>query len=369
METPKIINPGRPVWISYIGNSSEKPEWEHIADCVDNIVQLFKQNGIAYCVNDLTENDLTISDFEKKIGMYSQVMLLVFSDRYFRSLHCMYQFVQIKKAIQKYPNKRLFCIKSGNFNLSDINYILDLEKHWGNQKQEYEEVSYHKTRTLAETEHAAQSNGFYMADVRSLYSFFSTLNYLNASSQDWDHLVKEISTCYTSPSKFVQSSQKQIKSRNTAIKFMVLGLVALVFTVLLWWLIEDVIIISFLTDETKNPNYSQGIEGCTIKMVEIDPSETTLYFHLQNTHDKDTIVYASKSFYIEANGKTSPLTEADSIPLYPEYKTLAPNDTMSFEMTFDNLSSDIKSFNFILKKNVGFFEIEINNDEEDDEEE
>lgn len=359
METPKIINPGRPVWISYIGNSSEKPEWEHIADCVDNIVQLFKQNGIAYCVNDLTENDLTISDFEKKIGMYSQVMLLVFSDRYFRSLHCMYQFVQIKKAIQKYPNKRLFCIKSGNFNLSDINYILDLEKHWGNQKQEYEEVSYHKTRTLAETEHAAQSNGFYMADVRSLYSFFSTLNYLNASSQDWDHLVKEISTCYTSPSKFVQSSQKQIKSRNTAIKYMVLGLMALVCTFLIWAVV-DFSITMFLSTDIENPNYSKGIDGCQITKLELSPSSTTMYFHLQNTHEKDTVVFASKSYYIEANGKKYILKEADSISLFPRLTRLAPNETMTFEFSFDKLPSDLKTFNLVMKQDIGFFGIEIN---------
>ena len=51
MESPKIINPGRPVWISYIGNSSENPEWEHIADCVETLVQLFKENGVDHTIN------------------------------------------------------------------------------------------------------------------------------------------------------------------------------------------------------------------------------------------------------------------------------------------------------------------------------
>ena len=356
MESPKIINPGRPVWISYIGNSSENPEWEHIADCVDTLVQLFKENGVEYCVNDIPEEGDTISEFEKKIGMYSQEMVLVFSDRYFRSLHCMYQLVQIKKAIQKYPNKRLFCIKSGSFNLSDINYILDLEHFWGDQKQEYEEVSYHKTRTLKETEHAAHSNGFYMDDVRSLYSFFSTLNYANASSQDWNHLVKEIITCYTAPSKFVQTTQKQIKLRNTTIKFMVLGLVALILTLFIT-LLGYGVIAAFFDHETENPHYSKGIDGLQLTNVTIGFYSTALYLTLRNTHDKDTVIFASRSFYLEANGQKYKLSNVGEIPLYPEYKILAPDDTLSFSIEFNVIPKDVKTFDFIMKPGTGIFGI------------
>ena len=356
MESPKCINPGRPVWISYIGNSNEKPEWEHIADCVETLVQLFKEKGIEYCVNDIPEEGDTISEFEKKIGMYSQEMVLVFSDRYFRSLHCMYQLVQIKKAIQKYPNKRLFCIKSGSFNLSDINYILDLEHYWGDQKQEYEEVSYHKTRTLKETEHAAHSNGFYMDDVRSLYSFFSTLNYANASSQDWNQLVREITTCYTAPSRFLQTTQKQIKSRNTTIKFMALGLVALILTIVIVVIGEDVVE-AYFSKDTENPHYSKGIDGLQLKNVNLGYSSTSLDLTLRNTHDKDTIIFASRSFYLEANGQQYKLSNVENIPLYPEYKILAPDDTLSFSIDFSVIPKDLKSFDFIMKPGVGIFGI------------
>ena len=31
--------------------------------------------------------------------------------------------MQIKKALQQYPDKRLMCIKSGDFNLADPRYL------------------------------------------------------------------------------------------------------------------------------------------------------------------------------------------------------------------------------------------------------
>lgn len=363
MESSKIINPGRPVWISYIGNSSENPEWEHIADCVDTLVQLFKENGVEYCVNDIPENGDTISQFEKKIGMYSQVIVLVFSDRYFRSLHCMYQLVQIKKAIQKYPNKRLFCIKSGSFNLSDINYILDLEKYWGEKKQVYEEVSYHKLRRITEIEHGAYTNGFYMDDVRSLYSFFSTLNYANASSQDWNHLVNEITTCYTSPSKFFEINKQKAKKQKTIAKFAFLGCLSI-----FWVLFIVLIIILGITKEEviNNPKTTKEIEGLKIRKIEYYSDYLEMFLTLQNIHNKDTIVYASNSFYIEANNKKYTLDESTGIPIYNKYKVLAPNDKISFSLSFNYNSESIDSLNLIFQQGVGLFGIKLKDENKKD---
>jgi len=119
----ECINKGRPVYFSYARSSSKKPEWEHLSDCVDAILKQLEDQNIEYR---LDKRDIgaggRISDFEKEIGWNSEVVVLVFSDKYFRSMHCMYEFVQIKNALKKYPNKRLLCIKSGDFNLSDSNY-------------------------------------------------------------------------------------------------------------------------------------------------------------------------------------------------------------------------------------------------------
>jgi len=196
------INEGRPVYFSYARNSSRKPEWEHISDCVDTLLNTMTANGLEYRVDvrDIGMGD-KISKFEEEIGWNSEVVVIIFSDKYFRSLHCMYEFVQIKKALEHYPEKRLMCIKSGDFNLADFNYIRDLERYWNNQKIEYEDIEFHRIRKHSGTEIAAHENGFYLDDIRELYSFFSAINYSNAASINYDGFVGDIVRYYRTTPK------------------------------------------------------------------------------------------------------------------------------------------------------------------------
>ena len=196
------INQGRPVYFSYARNSSRKPEWEHISDCVDPLLNTLTVNGLEYRVDvkDIGMGD-KISKFEEEIGWNSEVVVIIFSDKYFRSMHCMYEFVQIKRALETYPEKRLMCIKSGDFNLSDVNYISDLERYWGNQKFEYENIEYHRLREHSGTEIAAYENGFYLDDIRKLYSFFSAINYSNATSINYNGFVGDIVRYYKTTPK------------------------------------------------------------------------------------------------------------------------------------------------------------------------
>lgn len=335
-EPPKCVNKGKPVWFSYAPNSDENPEWSHIADCVEQLTDIFKAQNIEYCINGTWGSNASISEYEKNIGWKSDVIVLVFSDRYFRSLHCMYEFVQIKNAIKENPQKRLFCIKSGNFNLSDINYILDLEHFWGDQKQEYDEVSYHKTRPITNAEEEAHNNGFYMDDIRSLYSFFSTLNYANAHSQDWNDFAKEIADSYTSVSKFSQLVQEKVKQKKTKLKFMGLGCLAwllvliIVIIVFLVWLIHGCVF-NYTPIYTTKQDY--------IKIIDIiqTPFSMAIGIKLENPYDKDTIIYASRGWYIDANGKQLYLYSVDDIPMYPEYKVLAAHQSIEYTLTFDNI--------------------------------
>ena len=195
--TPICINKGRPVYFSYARNSSKNPEWEHISDCVEELLKQFDANNIEYRLDkrDIGTGD-KISDFEREIGWKSEVVVLVFSDKYFRSPHCMFEFAQIKQSLVKNPNKRLMCIKSGDFNLSDPKYIMELERFWGDQRQDYEQIEYHRLRKHSGIEVAAFQHGFYMEEVRSLYSFFSTLNYANASNNDWSSFINDIKKYY-----------------------------------------------------------------------------------------------------------------------------------------------------------------------------
>ncbi len=196
------INQGRPVYFSYARNSSRKPEWEHISDCVDTLLNTLTANNLEYRVDvkDIGMGD-KISKFEEEIGWNSEVVVIIFSDKYFRSMHCMYEFVQIKNALKQYPEKRLMCIKSGDFNLADFNYIMELEDYWNDQKKEYEKIEYHHLREHSGTEIAAHENGFYLDDIRKLYSFFSAINYSNAASINYDGFVGDIVKYYKTTRK------------------------------------------------------------------------------------------------------------------------------------------------------------------------
>ena len=332
-EPPKCVNKGKPVWFSYAPNSDENPEWSHIADCVEQLTDIFKAQNIEYCINETWGSNASISEYEKNIGWKSDVIVLVFSDRYFRSLHCMYEFVQIKKAIKQFPQKRLFCIKSGDFNLSDINYILDLEHFWGDQKQEYDEVSYHKTRPITNAEEEAHNNGFYMADVRSLYSFFSTLNYANAHSQDWNDFAKEIADSYTSVSKFSQLVQEKVKQRKSSLKFMGLGCLAWLIIPLVLF-IGSILYLLFNGQYDGKPIYTKEYKHIVITEIYRQPTSFYITIKITNPYDKDTIIYASRGWYLEADGKQHYLESAEIIPLYPEYKVLAANQSIEFQLEF-----------------------------------
>jgi len=347
------------VWFSYAPNSDENPEWSHIADCVEQLTDIFKAQNIEYCINETWGSSASISEYEKNIGWKSDVIVLIFSDRYFRSLHCMYEFVQIKKAIKENPQKRLYCIKSGDFNLSDINYILDLEHFWGDQKQEYDEVSYHKTRPITNAEEEAHNNGFYMADVRSLYSFFSTLNYANAHSQDWNEFAKDIAESYTSASKFSKLVQEKVKKRKSSLKFMGLGCLS-------WLLVPIVAIIGgfiifmIYSKTIEEPNYTQGLDYMTITQIDYGFSSTKLYITLANPYDKDTIVYASRGFYIEANGTQYHLDNTgETIPLYPHYTVLHAHDTLQYILHFDKIPEKSESIDFIMNNGIGIYGIQL----------
>lgn len=199
---PVCVNKDRPVYFSYARNDSKNPDWQHISDCVEKLLETFRKENIEYKIDvaDLGAGN-RISDFEKEIGFKSEIVVLVFSDKYFRSMHCMYEFVQIKKSLAAYPDKKLLCIKSGQFSLSDIDYIMQLEQYWGDKKQECESIEYHRLRSLSETERSAKDNGFYMDDVRDLYSFFSAINYTTSDINDWSCFTNEIKKYYANKPK------------------------------------------------------------------------------------------------------------------------------------------------------------------------
>lgn len=213
------INAGRPVYFSYARNNDTKPEWKHISDCVDIIIKKFQQENIEYRldVRDLITGD-RISGFEKEIGHKSETVVIVFSDRYFRSMHCMNELIQIQKSLKTNPNKRLLLIKCGDFNLADMHYIRDLEKFWTAKKNEYDEIKFHRIREFSSTEKAAEASGYYLDKIRELYSFFSAYNYFDASKGNWDNFVNDVIKYYTNTPKPETKSSKVAEVKKSVAK-------------------------------------------------------------------------------------------------------------------------------------------------------
>lgn len=369
------INVGRPVYFSYARNSNKKPGWEHISDCVDAILKEFEAQNIEYRLDkrDIGAGD-RISDFEKEIGWNSEVVVLVFSDKYFRSMHCMYEFVQIKKALKKYPNKRLLCVKSGDFNLSDSNYIYELEHYWGDMKQEYEEVERHHSREHSGIENAAFENGFYFDDILGLYPFFSALNYSYASNEDWSGFVADIKKYYIDTPKSLFADERRRKSMMRNLKFFGLGIITLA-------VIIGLVIYKFRGNVNKYddievlfPEYSNNTylnDGLAyIKAIRVEDDRTIIDFHAVNLTDdtlKQVPAAHTPSLHIAADGKNYNLIKAYTIAEgvnnlesgrlrnVPETFPGGIGTAVDFSMEFDAIPNSTETLDFVEKDDLGIF--------------
>ena len=356
----KSVNKGRPVYFSYARNSSRKPQWTHISDCVEKILDQFKQQNIEYRVDvrDIGAGD-KISDFEREIGWNSEVVVLVFSDKYFRSLHCMYEFVQIKNALRKYPAKRLICIKSGDVDITDLKYIMEVEHYWGDIKQEYEAIEFHHLRNHSGTEEAAYANGFYLEDIRTLNEFLGKMHWYDANTNDWSAMTKELTDYYSTTSKsFLQIIQER-KTKLAKLKSFGCGFSVLIILVLLLALA-----LKFLLTVNKLTIYSPAYtENCyihdndvftTITKYTTDDEYTTLYFRTVNLTD-DTlrkVVYDTIDARLESNDF---LLDSDDHPMIeisgyndrklPEYYPGGKGSYVDYVMKFKKIKTS--DFNFI----------------------
>lgn len=360
------VNEGRPVYFSYARNSSKKPGWDHISDCVDELLKIFEQENIEYRLDkkDIGTGD-KISDFEREIGWKSEAVVLVFSDKYFRSPHCMYEFVQIKKSLELYPQKRLLCIKSGDFNLSDVNYIMELERFWGNKRQEYEEIEFHRLRNHSGTEQAAFENGFYVNDIRQLYSFFSAINYQYSNNIDWKSFIDDIRKYYsTTPKpdyKKLAEPQKKSKFRLRYLLAWLGGIITLLtcFIFTLYCIYHEEEKPELQNDGISHPGYTKGIDNLYITHINAAQDSTTIDIHLINDSDADSAVCASNDLYIVAGGNKYYMTRADGIAVKPDKTTIAKGDALDFTITFPTLPAGTDSIDLISGKS-GVYGLKLN---------
>lgn len=190
----KYINDGSPVYFTYARNGNSEG-CEHIADCVEDLIVLFESEKIQYSIDqeDIT-NGNSISDYEREIGNKSKYVVLVYSDKYFRSRHCMYEFVNVKKS----KKQQVFYIKSGDFNLSDSNYISELKKYWLDKQTEYNRNMNLYGNKPSAVDKSMSDNNFYLDEISTLSQYFSDKHYVTANSLKNDnykvflHQIKKV---------------------------------------------------------------------------------------------------------------------------------------------------------------------------------
>lgn len=344
----KSINKGRPVYFSYARNSIRKPEWEHISDCVTKMLDIFSEQNIEYRVDvrNIGSGD-KISDFEKEIGWNSEVVILVISDKYFRSLHCMYEFVQIKQALKKHPEKRLICLKSGNVDLSDQKYMMEVEHYLGDQKQEYETIDFHQLRSHSETEKAAFKNGFYLNEIRTIKSFFNNYTLYDADTDNFAPIINEITNYYTTTKKSFLLRIQERKAKFAKLRSFILGYSLL--WIIVGLMLGFIIYASAFRDRIILVDYPDYQENCyvhneevftTVTKFTVDTLYTTVYFRSTNLTDDtmrrvdyDTVNTRLDRMFVR---KPYPLLEIGGInnqPL-PEYYPGGKGATVEYYMKF-----------------------------------
>lgn len=203
------INQDRPIYITYARNKPDHPGWEHISDIEPIIVDALRRNNFEVYddVADLLPGG-KITSFEQQIGD-SEFTIIIFSDKYFRSPHCMYEFAEIKKAVDQKKKKMLVCIKSGTFDLADPNYIKDLRDHWKNYANTMTNIEFDMIRELTPIERAAKDNGFYKNYIGNLSSFFADQNYLNANNLNLDDLINTFKAEFVSKQYYLALNDNQ----------------------------------------------------------------------------------------------------------------------------------------------------------------
>lgn len=167
------INEGKPIYITYARNDEKHPGWEHIQDVVDIIIKKFREERIQYSIDteDIEAGD-SISAFEKEIGE-KPYTILVYSDKYFHSWHCMFELAEIKKNRDK--KNGFIYINADNTDLND-RYISELEHYWDQRELELRPIKRHRSRQLTGIEKAADDYNYYIDDILGLKAFFSEKN-------------------------------------------------------------------------------------------------------------------------------------------------------------------------------------------------
>ncbi len=183
--TTNNINKNIPVYISYAWANNEHPDIE--LD-VKNLCTLLDENGIYYI--DKNKGNVfgrNIRDFETEIP--NSPIIVVFSDRYFTSLHCMYEWHCIR--INNKMNGNIFPIllKDAQITNDTVNHYLH---YFYGIKNELEKQVKEGIIPLTFIEKKAYDAGFFIEDFKALIKYLNDFNIYLGRRDDYSSLVERL---------------------------------------------------------------------------------------------------------------------------------------------------------------------------------
>ena len=168
----EYINKENPVYISYAWNNSSQPDLEND---VDALCAEMEKNGIYYKRDkeNLCPYRWNINKAEEEIGQGCAVIVVI-SDKYIRSLHCMHEWHLIKDNGKIW--ERVFPIVLSNADISNKAKYKEYVQFFMNRKKELEEQQTEGIVPLTNAEVDAVRYRYYIDDLADMYQYLADYN-------------------------------------------------------------------------------------------------------------------------------------------------------------------------------------------------
>lgn len=168
----QTINPNHPVYISYSWKNANKPDLE---DDVDRICQLMTEQGIYYKrdKDNLCPYRWNINDAEKEIGEGSAI-LVVISEKYIKSLHCMHEWHVIKENGKIW--NRVFPIILPDAQITNKEKYKEYHQYYLKRRNDLISQQSEGIIPLSTAESEAAKFDYYINDLRDMYQYLCDTN-------------------------------------------------------------------------------------------------------------------------------------------------------------------------------------------------
>ena len=163
------------MYFSYAWANAEHPD---IEEDVNNLCKLLDDNHIYYKrdKDDLCPYRWSIQKAEKEIGEGTAIIVVI-SERYLKSLHCMNEWHLIRENGQIW--KRVFPIVLGNLKLTDKDTFREYYKIFTDRAQNLIDQQKEGIIPLTRVETEAANAGFFIDDLKRMYQYLADNNKLN----------------------------------------------------------------------------------------------------------------------------------------------------------------------------------------------